>query len=432
MRSGRGTERAQGSLAPVSLRSMLRLRRFVHTAWLRLFDFSYHARWLLLSLTLALVGVLAIWLAIPPAINASLALVSLGLLGLEWRRHIEELRSLDFIDQTEGHEDVVAAYAESERFTLVPANNQHVLLDRSAAWAISTGHITGRIASANYVLPHELRAGVRFRSDRIKRRGTYNGRLLGLKSNVECNTGATKEWRLAPARYWDHLASDIMATKKALRDGEPDESLGRSLYVDRRGQLRDFSDSWLLNGLGTSLLAITTDWKLVIVAQSTRNESSGGLWAPSASGSLEPQDFRGVTSLDMATLAANGALRELEEETGIRQSDVAATAFLGFGRWIEKAAKPELWTLAGLSIDSHEVKRRRVLRHEKVFSKRVKTVRCSERASWSSEDPHRVLERVDPGMLSVPLIVGLRLLAEERDRPETSAGALIGRLCENV
>ncbi|MTB87055.1 hypothetical protein H9L21_08190 [Aeromicrobium senzhongii] len=407
---------------------MLRLRRVAHTAWLRLLDFAYHSRWLLLSLTLALVGVSAIWIDVPIAVSAILAFISLGLLWLEWRRHVGELQALSFIARDgDRYDDVAAAYLDSSRFTFVAANNQHVLLDRSVTRAIAGGGVTGRMASASYLLPHELKAGTRFRSLRIKRRDTYNGHLLGLDSNLDSAIDVSKEWRLAPARYWDHLASDIMATKIALRNGEPDATLGRALYVDRYGRLRDFGDSWLLNALGTSLLAITTDQKLVIVAQSKWNESSGELLAPSSSGSLEPQDFRGAARLDIAVLAANGALRELEEETGIRESDVAETAFLGFGRWIEKAAKPEMWTLARLDIDSHEVKRRRLLSHERVYTKGVNTVRLSEPARWDVLNPHYVLEGTDPVMLSVPLIVGLRLLVEERARPQSIAGEILRR-----
>ena len=408
---------------------VLRLRRLIHTTWLRLVDFMFDSRWILLSLALAVVGLLGIWVAIPLALHVAFAVTSLVLLWSEWRQHVTELRALTFVERVgDEYADVAASYDASSRFTLVEANRQHVVLDRFATTAISEGRVRGTLASANYVLPHELKAGVRYRSVRVKRRDTYNGHVLGLDANLGgADEFANETWQFVPARYWDHLASDIMASKLTLRRGEPVETLGRSLYVDRRGSLRDFGDSWLLNGVGTSLLAITTDQRLVLVSQSELNESSGGLLAPSASGSLEPQDMRGANSIDVALLAAKGALRELAEETAVMESDVGETAFLGFGRWIEKAAKPEMWTVARLVIDSHEVMRRRILGYEKPFTTRVQAIRMRDTASWNVEDSAVVIEGIDRLMLSVPLIVGLRLMIEETARNESIAGALIRR-----
>lgn len=408
---------------------MVRVRRLVHTAWLRLVDLLDHARWIVLSLVLACVGLVGVWAEVPRAVNIVLAVISFGLLWGEWRRHLESLRSLRFIDRPGGgYDDLAATYQGSARYDLVEANRHHVVLDRVATAAIASGGVTGVVADESYVLPHELRAGKQYRRTRIKRRDTYNGPLLGLDSDLgDGDALATDQWRLVPARYWDHLASDIMATKIALRSGQVVPDLGRPLYVDRRDRLRDFGDSWLLNGIGTSLIAITSDQRVVVVSQSELNESSAGLLAPSSSGSLEPGDLGGASSDSMAVIAANGVLRELREETGVVASEVVETDFLGFGRWVEKAGKPELWSVARLSIDSHEVRRKRILNQERPFTTSVDALRLSDPASWHADRPEKVLPEADPLMLSVPLLVGLRLLVEAHQDPASVPGDLIRR-----
>lgn len=408
---------------------MVRVRRLVHTTWLRVVDLLDHARWIVLSLVLACVGLLGVWVQVPRALNIVLAVVSFGLLWGEWRRHVEKLRSLTFIDRTgDDYDDLAATYQGSTRFDLVEANRHHVVIDRVASSAVAAGAVTGVVADEGYVLPHELREGKQYRRTRIKRRDTYNGPLLGLDSDLGTGDAlATDQWRLLPARYWDHLASDILATKIALRAGEVVPRLGRSLYVDRHGRLRDLGESWLLNGIGTSLIAITSDRRVVVVSQSELNESSGGLLAPSSSGSLEPGDLGGAGSGSMAAIAADGVLRELREETGVVASEVVETAFLGFGRWVEKAGKPELWSVARLRIDSHEVRRKRILNQERPFTTNVDALRLADPASWDADRPEKMLPEADPLMLSVPLLIGLRLMAEAHRDAGSVAGDLVRR-----
>ncbi|WP_244930108.1 hypothetical protein [Nocardioides sp. W7] len=408
---------------------MVRVRRLVHTTWLRLVDLLDHARWVVLSLVLACVGLLGVWTEVPRVVNIGLALTSFGLLWGEWQRHLQSVRSLTFIDRVgDGYDDLAATYRGSTRYSLVKANQHHVVLDRVASAAIAADGVTGTVASERYVLPHELRAGVQYRRMRIKRRDTYNGPLLGLDSDLgSAEVLATDRWKLLPARYWDHLASDIMASKIALRSGRVVPQLGRSLYVDRAGRLRDLGESWLLNGIGTSLLAITSDRRVVVVSQSELNESSGGLLAPSGSGSLEPRDLHGASSAGLAAIVANGALRELSEETGIVASEVVETAFLGFGRWVEKAGKPELWSVAWLAIDSHQVRRKRILNQERPFTTSVEALRVSDPVSWDADRPEEVLREAESLLLSVPLLIGLRLLVEAYQDPDSVAGDLVRR-----
>lgn len=407
--------------------------RWLWTSALRIVSAADQARWIILSLALAATGVIGLVVALPAAVNIVLAAISVVLLVLQIRDHAARLRETEFVDRSgDDYADVRAQLGDTDRFEMVTSPHGHVVIDLAASRAIAAGAVTARMRDSAYLLPPELReAGVAFRRRRVAAGSTYNGRLVGLDTDL--GRGPTLErleWRLVRGRYWDHLASDILAMKDVLRRGRTVPELGRSLYVDRHGRLRDFGESWLLNGIGTSVIALTLDARLVVVSQSNRNESSRGLLAPSGSGSLEPADFRGESTLSVDLLAANGALREQMEEASIDPREVTATAFLGFGRWLEKSAKPELFTLALLSIDSHEVLRRRVPSPDRPYTLGVDVVRLDPTTEdWAPDDPGSMLEAADVHRLSVPVLAGLHLLATAvRDATSTAGNLARGAL----
>lgn len=400
---------------------MLVARRWLSTTALRIWSFVLHARWIVLSLVLAIVGLLGLVSPLPTALNVALALVSVVLLVLEARAHAARLREMQFADRSgDTFIDVQEQLAGDARFEFVATSNGHVVLDRAAAEAVAREDVVARLRETAYVLPHELREpGAAFRRRRVARGATYNGALLGLDTDLGRDPGAVPTvWTLVAGRYWDHLASDVLGMKDVLIGGRAVGASGRALSVTRDGHLRDFGESWLLNGIGTSVLALTSDARLVVVAQSNHNESSQGLLAPSGSGSLEPGDFRGASVLPVGRLARNGALRELEEEAAIVEDEVLSTAFLGLGRWLEKSAKPEMFTLATLAIDSHEVRRRRVPRTDRAYTLAISTVTLRREAgTWRPSDPASIIDEERAGRLSVPLAVGLHLLATAMHEP---------------
>jgi len=407
---------------------MVVVLRWLWTAALRAAAFADDARWIILSLLLAAAGVVGLVVSPPAALNIGLAAASVVLLVLEIRAHSARLREIQFADRSgDAYTDVRATLQSSTRFEMVETPRGHVVVDWASTRAIAAGEVTAHMREAAYLLPRELRdAGVAFRRRRIAAGATYNGHLLGLDTDLGDGAAANTQWRLVRARYWDHLASDILAMKDVLSGGRLVTELGRALYVDRRGRLRDFGESWLLNGIGTSVLALTTDARLVVIAQSNHNESSQGLLAPSGSGSLEPVDFQGASTLRVDELAANGALRELSEEAGVARIEVATTAFLGFGRWLEKSGKPELFTLALLSIDSHEVRRRRVPSADRPYTLGAAVLRLTSATdAWVESDPRSMLDVDAVHRLSVPLLVGLRLVARAVGEAASPARELV-------
>ena len=418
---------------------MIVLLRWFHTSALRVSAFVSDERWILLSMVLATLGIVSIRRPLPAWLNIAIVAVSAALFVMEVRERRAKLRELNFIPRTaDTCEDTLRAYGSSQRFETIcltqGLTSQPVLVDHVATASVAAGEVSAVLRNANYILPRELGdVGRAFLRKRLSRGATYNGHVVGLDTNLGSGTELeATTWSFLPGRYWDHLASDIMATNDTLVRGNIVATVGRSLFIDRHGRVRDFADSWLLNNVGTSVLAITNDARLVVVVQSNMNESSPGLLAPSGSGSLEPKDMRGFNRIDLARFAANGALRELHEETGIEESMVAETAFLGFARWIEKAAMPELLTIARLNIDSHAVGRARIPSPDRPYTLAVRTLRLEQDIStWDPANPLSVLSPVsveEEGVirrLSVPLELGLRLIAREATISSTPAGDVI-------
>lgn len=186
---------------------------------------------------------------------------------------------------------------------------------------------------------------------------------------------------------------------------------GRSLTINRQGVIRDLSQSWLANIVGISTLGITQDGYLVVVSQTEQNVESGGRLAPSGSGSLDPVDLAAAEMTLDAVLAA-GMERELREECDL--PDVALQTFVtGFGRWIERGAKPEFFGVTLMACRVADVDGRPASRSEAGFVARI-------RARGLGEDPVAALRagELDLGTdrWSVPLRAALDALRRALER----------------
>ncbi|WP_394551928.1 NUDIX hydrolase [Agromyces sp. MMS24-JH15] len=393
------------------------LQRRLRTAAGRIWSSVVEYRWILLSVSLASLGLVSLVRPIWDWVNLAAAFVSAALVGVEIAAHRREARRTRFMRR--GSESFIDVEFGS-RFELWTFPNGVFLLDRVGSQAMASGRMTARRERVGYVLPTELRRiGDRFRRQRLAENPSiFNGRVVGLDTDLGDGDEVPGSVALRDAKYFDHLASDIMAMNDVFIDGRRRSEFGRNLFIDRNGRPRDFGDSWLLNAVGASVLAITSDGRFVAVAQTSRNESSGELFAPSGSGSVEPRDYRGETALQFGQLAMRAALRELAEEAAIQAHEVRAAAFVGFGRWLNKSAKPEAFTLALLSIDSHEVLRRRVPRSDRPYTGAIQAFRFAQPLLGAID---RSAETMAPrelrGAMSVPLAVGIRLLVERANGP---------------
>lgn len=407
---------------------MLVLRRRVRTVVHRLRTFIIETRWVVISLTLAAVGVVSAFVRLPAWISICLAVGSVSLVIVEIRNHRQLSKKTEFSPRPgDDFRDVRIALRDSQRFSVFDFPNGTFIFDRLFSAAVGLGSIPAHLHNVDYLIPGEIRsAGRQFLRRRLReKRHAYNDPVLGLHTDLGTGDLPTlSPLEMIAATYWDHVSSDLFAMFDVTVDGRYEPAYGRNLFVHRSGMPRDFADSWLLNAVGASVLAFTSDARLVVVSQSAENDSSPDLFAPSGSGSIEPKDFRGASELGFDALAINSAQRELGEEAGVIESDIVASFFLGFGRWLDKAAKPEVFTVAFLSIDSHEVRRRKIPKADRPFTQRVEARRfATPPSSWASANaPAMVDDELRP-KLSVPLAAGLALLAVHVEGSDSPLGA---------
>lgn len=396
---------------------------FKRTALARLAHWGgllWDARWVVISLVLLILGFASAFLPAHATLWSAtgLGLVSLFVLVADLRDHLKSRRRTDISGrENDDFEDVRRGIRGSARFRILDFPSGDMLIDDVASNHLRDNVVLTSMRPVNYVLPSEIReAGTLWRQRVVaKDMDAYNGQVLGLDSNF----GSADEWDLAEvatvgARYWDHLASDSLAMQDYSVEGHERPEFGRSLFIDRRHHVRDFADSWLLNSIGTSLLAITSDFRFVVVLQTDANHASPNLYAPSGSGSLEPQDFGGASQVDFKDLLRAGAEREMREEAGLLSRDIEETHFLGFGRWLQRAAKPDVFTLAFLNIDSHEVKRRSPGASDRAFTRRAEPQEfVLPLTRWTAKARDSLVDESVRRRLSLPLAVGLTLLAEQ-------------------
>ncbi|WP_167048020.1 hypothetical protein [Salinibacterium sp. ZJ454] len=187
-------------------------------------------------------------------------------------------------------------------------------------------------------------------------RWPFNGPNVRLETNISAATlTEDNDVKLRRGSFFRGLCSNELTSWRLTQNGQPWDFNGQYL-LDTQNRAFPLDQSELLNGVGVSTLAITTDDKLVIVLQSTNTQTSAGLWAPSGSGALEPRDIPGDEPRLLSDVVIGGAVRELMEEGRIPDSAIGKSLMIGYGRWLDRGAKPEFYCVTALNVDSSEIK----------------------------------------------------------------------------
>lgn len=150
-----------------------------------------------------------------------------------------------------------------------------------------------------------------------------------------------------PAFYSDQVVSNHkFALDKKLAEGH--RSM-REMAFDENGALLPFSESPLSNTLGTSVVIRTRDQKWVLSHRGAVAFDPGTL-GTSASGAVEWNELGLWGDRDFDSWFKGGMLRELGEELGVDtiaqgvgRSITERLVFLGLGRELGRAGKPQLF-----------------------------------------------------------------------------------------
>lgn len=115
-----------------------------------------------------------------------------------------------------------------------------------------------------------------------------------------------------------------------------------------------------------------------------------------------------------------GANRELIEETGVPEESISEGRLIGFGRWLERGGKPELFSVTRLTETAREIERKldRVSLAERRLVRKMRWIPWRE---LSVEDPERDANS------SLPLAFAVHLLRQvlEQDKDFFSEGPVV-------
>ncbi len=243
--------------------------------------------------------------------------------------------------------------------------------------AVATQEMPARLDEEPYHLPKSLRVSAHYVLPKVNAgRTVFNGKLIGMRGDPLPNGSGTRPAiRLHIAQFFDAQCSNEMcAFKITHRSGEPGFDPRRELLKNANGELRTLAESDLADGIGISTVAITTDNALVLTRQTEKNVASGGLLAPSGSGSLDPRDL-GPREEILQDIVRRGMERELREEAGIRQKEIRKTKVIGFARWLDRGARPEFFGITELSITAKDIEGgRRVSSAERLYTAGTSTL----------------------------------------------------------
>ncbi len=190
----------------------------------------------------------------------------------------------------------------------------------------------------------------------------FNGKLLGI--NSELNFTKLNKVEVKKVRYHNYVSTDEMIFQNIIIPTDSSNVIsGKELTLNPlTNGLMDIENSYLTNLIGINLM-VELEYNnmkyYVINQQSMYNDVNSSRYSPSASGSLDLNDYYTLKKHHLTTfkeLLGIGMLRELSEESYIFMdiSKVKDITLLGFSRLVSKAGKPDFFGKIKIKVNSEE------------------------------------------------------------------------------
>ncbi|MDD7315080.1 MAG: hypothetical protein PUH11_05065 [Bacilli bacterium] len=190
----------------------------------------------------------------------------------------------------------------------------------------------------------------------------FNGKLLGI--NSELNFTILNKVEVKKVRYHNYVSTDEMIFQNIVIPTDSSNVIsGKALTLNPlTNGLMDIENSHLTNLIGINLmveLEYNNTKYYVINQQSMYNDVNSSRYSPSASGSLDLNDYYTLKKHHLNSfkeLLAIGMLRELSEESYIFMdiNKVEDITLLGFSRLVSKAGKPDFFGKINIKVNSEE------------------------------------------------------------------------------
>lgn len=207
-------------------------------------------------------------------------------------------------------------------------------------------------------------------SDKLENdKSIFNGKLLGINSDLNFDT--LNCVNIKAVRYHSYVSTDEMIFKNICTPNEPTKVIsGQKLTLNPlTNGLRDIENSYLTNLIGINImveLGVNGEIYYIVNLQSIYNDVNGSTFVPSASGSMDLNDYlknKNDENFTFKELLKYAMYRELSEESYIfinkdntNNLNLNVTNFkvLGFSRLASKAGKPDFFGKVQIKLNSVE------------------------------------------------------------------------------
>lgn len=207
-------------------------------------------------------------------------------------------------------------------------------------------------------------------SDKLENdKSIFNGKLLGINSDLNFDTLNCVNIKIV--RYHSYVSTDEMIFKNICTPNEPTKVIsGQKLTLNPlTNGLRDIENSYLTNLIGINIMVeldVNGEIYYIVNLQSIYNDVNGSTFVPSASGSIDINDYlknKNDENFTFKELLKYAMYRELSEESYIfinkdntNNLNLNVTNFkvLGFARLASKAGKPDFFGKVQIKLNSVE------------------------------------------------------------------------------
>lgn len=207
-------------------------------------------------------------------------------------------------------------------------------------------------------------------SDKLENdKSIFNGKLLGINSDLNFDT--LNCVNIKAVRYHSYVSTDEMIFKNICTPNEPTKVIsGQKLTLNPlTNGLRDIENSYLTNLIGINIMVeldVNGEIYYIVNLQSIYNDVNGSTFVPSASGSIDINDYlknKNDGNFTFKELLKYAMYRELSEESYIfinkdntNNLNLNVTNFkvLGFARLASKAGKPDFFGKVQIKLNSVE------------------------------------------------------------------------------
>jgi len=159
--------------------------------------------------------------------------------------------------------------------------------------------------------------------------------------------------QLQKTSYFRDRLSNSLANYRISLDGRIFLELRDEVIENRK--LIPLRTSHMSNQLGGSVILITKNGTITYLKQGNRTAENAGRPSPAGSGSFDIMKKPQMESVSFQEYAKLQTKRELKEECGLTDAEIIDIQICGFGRYLYRNGKPEIFCIASTSRDSNRI-----------------------------------------------------------------------------